>query len=860
MMTAWLKTLDEIQGSDLPVVGGKAFNLATLRRHGLPVPAGLVVTTAFFEAQLRHHQFTPLWAGSPDVAVTENALVWLGDALKISPLADELLATLQQRVAEVFPEPGLFAVRSSAVDEDTRQHAFSGIHLTELGVPREVLPISIARCWASALSKTALQYRRQHGIPIQSIRLAVLLQPYIQPRAAGVAFTVNPVSGARDEMVIEAVPGHGKAAVDGTLTPARYRVRKNPPEYSLVEGNPLPPDNARPAREPTSAPAPLLPAQMRTLAEYLEQIEALMAAPQDVEWAIVDQGAPDGASFVFFQTRPVTVLPGTASSFDVEWSRASYREFLPDLPSPLCASMLERSQDQALSFFKRLGFQIEGCGPYLKTIYGRPYLNVTLARRLLSQGGVNPAGNLWIIGHAELSGEAGLAGGMDWAQMWAARRSIARLMLRSLRIKAWLRRFEQLAGRVRRSLADTDWRAASPADLLARFHLRIELASQLAEVDFLISAAAAASLALASQVLGYPGETARRAIRSAMDTDTKAHELRQGQRLLELARIGRSEQSAYRCLARRCDRYDDYRQALAGTRFLAEFDEFLAEYGHSAAFEADPGWPRYHEDPVPLLSAVAQMVGAGEAPDGARPARAGGRDELGDWPGWLAGRLIGRLRGLASLRGQLRALYGRSMTDCRAWDLKLADRWVKQGWLAQPEDHFWLTMQEVDRALMAEREVGPTLPALIRARRETYQTYTATEMPYALRESDIARLVPGLGLRGTALASILSGLPVSPGQVQGQVLVLRGPADPAQMKEGAILVTPSTDTTWFPLFLQARGLIIETGGLLSHGSIIAREFGVPAVANVPDATRRFQDGDLVLLDGSTGLIQILDAA
>lgn len=187
-------------------------------------------------------------------------------------------------------------------------------------------------------------------------------------------------------------------------------------------------------------------------------------------------------------------------------------------------------------------------------------------------------------------------------------------------------------------------------------------------------------------------------------------------------------------------------------------------------------------------------------------------------------------------------------------DLNLAERWAARHWLADPGDYFWLTMEEVERGLMAEAEAGPTLPALVRARRETYQTYTAIEMPYLLREADV------VGIVGTTLSSVLSGLPISPGQVQGHIIVLHRPEDLDRMQEGAILVTPSTDPAWFPVFLRARGLIVEMGGLLSHGSIIAREFRLPAVANIPQATSRFHDGDLVLLDGGTGLVQILKSA
>jgi pyruvate,water dikinase len=345
--------------------------------------------------------------------------------------------------------------------------------------------------------------------------------------------------------------------------------------------------------------------------------------------------------------------------------------------------------------------------------------------------------------------------------------------------------------------------------------------------------------------------------------------------LLELAKIARADDGVRSYLARSDPDYADYHRTLAGTSFLAAFDEFMAQHARSALFVADPGWPRYAEDPASLLAIVAQMTEVEVWPDRQGEAFAGDRPEAiskrgvqppgqserrTPWRAWLADVGIKRLRHVAEMRAKLRAMYGESMSDCRTWDLGLAERWAARGWLVQREDFFWLTMGEVERALMAEAEVGPTLPALIRARRDIYQTYAATEMPYALRESDVTRLVPGRGIVGTALSSVLSGLPVSPGQVQGRVIVLHRPEDAAHMQEGAILVTPSTETAWFPIFPMASGLIVETGGLLSHGSIITREFGLPAVANILHATSRFHDGDLVLLDGSTGLVQILEPA
>jgi pyruvate,water dikinase len=638
---------------------------------------------------------------------------------------------------------------------------------------------------------------------------------------------------------------------------------KRPPDYALLDWTPG--DTAyvmSPAKTGHDVPlvgddrGPLSDSQLRRLAQYLEHIEALMGAPQDVEWAMTGENLEEGEEILFFQSRPITGLTGDAVPFDVEWTRAEIREFLPDLPSPLCASMLERIQAKALSFFERLGFRLDEVGPYLKTIFGRPYLNLTLARRLLAQSGLSPDGVLWVIGHAEVSAAKGPDHTIDWHQMWKSRGPIIRLLLRGLPVRAKLSRFKRLSDEVRDSLSATDWAKPSPASLLARFRLRTQLGSQMAEADFVLSAAAVAAYSALAQTLGSVTDEVEQLARQAISKSITTSGARQGHTLLELAGIAQAD--------------DQVRH------YLSEPNRGFADY--SAAFEADPGWPRYGEDPSSLLATVAHITEFEALPG--RPGMSGNAHDTGQLPGeevqlraslkpargldrlrfQLASLVIKRLGRLTKMRAQLRILYGESMTDCRSWDLVLAERWVARGWLAEPRDYFWLTMEEIERALMAEAEVGPTIPALVRARREVYQTYTATEMPYTMRQSDVTRLVPGHGLIGTPLSSVLSGLPVSPGQVQGQVIVLHRPQDLAHMQEGAILVTPSTDTAWFPVFPKARGLIVETGGLLSHGSVITREFGLPAVANIPDATSRFHDGDLVLLDGSTGLVQILSAA
>jgi pyruvate,water dikinase len=169
---------------------------------------------------------------------------------------------------------------------------------------------------------------------------------------------------------------------------------------------------------------------------------------------------------------------------------------------------------------------------------------------------------------------------------------------------------------------------------------------------------------------------------------------------------------------------------------------------------------------------------------------------------------------------------------------------------------FWLTIDELEQALIAGEAVGVKLPVIVEARKATYQTYAETPLPFNLQESQIFSIELGQGL----LADVVVGLPISPGHIRGTIKVLHSPADFQPGQENIILVMPTTDPAWLPLLHSAAGLIVEMGGLLSHGSIIAREYGVPGVANIPQATKHFHDGEVVLLDGSTGVVQRLARA
>ncbi|MDM8518785.1 PEP/pyruvate-binding domain-containing protein [Anaerolineales bacterium HSG6] len=853
----WIYNLDEIRGNDLPLVGGKAYRLALLRQNSLLVPSGVVLTTHFFESQLKSAHLTTLWAGSPDVQVTTDALSWLSDTLKTKPIDRELTRALNQQLNQNFgPEIQSFAVRSSAIDEDQRDHTFAGVHLTELGVPRVMLPVAITRCWASALSETAAEYRLKHGMSIQGIQIAVLIQPMLSPQSSGVGFTINPLTGSTDEMIVEATWGLGESLVSGKIQPYSYKLANDPPRYPVLEqetGNVPPPDD--------KAEVPLSPTELTTLVNLMERIQAIMGEAQDVEWA-----KQDGAFFLL-QTRPVTPPTRTGPILDQAWTRGSHVESLPDLPSPLFSSLLERTERQAQQFFETAQIDVTPYSPYLKVHLGRPYLNLSLIKKGLSQLGINANGVLQILGYQNGVGQRGRLS-IDW-QLLSRKRQIYQALWRQIRqAETGIQTYQQLVDEtiIQLNNMGTD---ASTSDLQTQLRLHDRIYNGFFNAELPISLGIATLTAISSALIAPLTHTPATVVKTlaSQGLDKGANQLNQA--LLKMAQHARKDQSVRHYFEHASVSFDNYDTQLAGTLFLKQFQQLLTEQSYRATYEADIGWPRYLEAPEVLLRIIQHYVlsehqtSTPVAPvllwsDLVKPAT--GLQRLHGWRRWVVKPFVSRLHKLLGLRHQLNEVRAKGMAACRRWDKRLAEQWVRQGWLNEADDIFWLKLEEIERVILAGVGAGLTVSATIQARKETYQGYAQLTPPFNLLESELPAIQYGLSEGERAGLDVLTGLPVSPGQVCGTVVVVNSPEEFEPIAEEIILVTPSTNPDWLPLLNRSVGLIVEVGGLLSHGSVIAREYGLPGVANIPQATKRFQTGDVVLVDGSTGVIQVLDRA
>jgi pyruvate,water dikinase len=811
-MRSLLKSLDEIQPSDAPYVGGKALQCARLKQAGFPVPDGIVLTTDAMDQPV-------------DIPALRH---WLAS----------------------LPSSALLAVRSSGVDEDSAGHSFAGIHETTLNVTPPQVSAAVLSCWNSVRSEQAKTYRRAQNLSTKDPRTAVLIQRMIQPVAAGVAFTVNPITAARDELVINSAPGLGDALVSGQVIPDEFRIHKTGGEI-LSSSTP-------------NGTATLTRAQLQELAAMLGRIERYYGNAQDVEWC------HDGRQFWIVQSRPVTTV---AAHKDLTWTRANAREVLPDLPSPMTIFSMTDTIEEGERRFNGKLFAPEGeLGRVARIFYGRLYFNVDQIRHACRMTGTAPALILRSMGHeGSIDPADEVALQPNWRERLTTLPDIVRILAGQLRVKQIVREHTARLVGFLKELESLDFRTLPDRDLWTEHQRWLPRMGDELQVVFTLTAVSAYEHQLRS-LCERVGMAYERLAYTRLAAGEKSVSSAQAFDLLRLARIALHECKAQRYFAEAKQSFQEYRGELQDTQFLMQFDHFIEMYGHRGHYESDIAMPRYHEDPSPLLFAIQAHVQSGNVPDPADIIARQNIEAAEAWTefrakvqGWqrptllpIAQWLLHRIKQFYIWRELCRSSVVRVAWPIRRLHLEMARRFVERGWLQSLDDYFFLTPAEVDESLETP-ENGPHLLMHVARRKEEWAQLEKIDMPLLMRESELPAILHNMAVPTPAGESKgeLSGLCVSRGYVEGEVIVLRTPAEFARMKRGAILVTTATDPSWTPLFTLASGIIVEVGGILSHASTVAREYGLPAIANLKNATRIFKDGDRIRLDATNGVVQIL---
>jgi rifampicin phosphotransferase len=854
------------------LVGGKAANLARLLEAGLVVPAGCCLTTEAYRQALHAIGFSPIERWQHALQLTDDARQqWLQDCRRIIQQIDvsglvEACREEMRRIA-VLPDRQ-WAVRSSATNEDAAQTSFAGLYRTKLGVSSEETGQAIKDLWASMWDERVVKYMLKWGSAGAPPSMAVVIQSLVDAQVSGVAHSIHPVTGCDNQITIDAIRGLGPPLVDGTVAPDHYVLDMEQPIHlrrhiPARQTERLVMTAKGVTRERLSAEDRVSPSlsqqQQVEVATLTKRIEGVFHKPVDLEWAF------DATQLWVLQARPITAVQPVLELMNdhCEWSRANFKETMPDVPSPMGLSFLEHFMDAyILSHYRRLGCRVPPGLSSVRTLKGRPYLNVTLFHNLVGQLRSDPSLNVEQMGGEPLRTIPPVK-----PLGWFAFLRAGWLMWREMRRVAksgpnWFAEMKELAAfynrdRVRHLSFEELGR---PLDELSRW-----LDSR--ESTFGIVGGVGQCLQTFNLLLpSWLGRDWRSLLNASLQGQGTVISAQQIVRLAELADIARADPIVSGEIQRERSEPGSYRDRLRGTRFLSAFDRYLDEYGHRGLGESDVMSPRFADEPDALLDVIKIQLNSPVS----TPAKIGERQRalreaalatIKSRCGWRMDRWLifqwwyRRLCRFLALREGNRHHLMYYSTAARNLLLRVGELLVERGLFAVREDIFYLTLRE-------REQLASGLPrdwmSLINTRRRERECWLTLPVPDTIRDWDDAMSAAHEQSPPNS-DQTLRGLPISTGLVSGPAKFVRTAADWSKVQAGDIIVAPVIDPGMAPLFGIAGGLIVEMGGALSHGAIIAREYGLPAVVNVHRAMSILAEGERLTLNASQGEIMRLTA-
>ncbi|WP_330315010.1 phosphoenolpyruvate synthase [Streptomyces sp. NBC_00523] len=865
MRERYVWDLNEADGAPVAAVGGKGTHLATLSRiEGVRVPGGFCVTTDAFRRVVTSEPAVAEQLGrlagvdADDRDAVRTLSAELRRTIEGLALPDDLVAAVTGALAR-HGEHAAYAVRSSATAEDLPTASFAGQQDSYLNVvgPAAVLR-HLSRCWASLFTERAVTYRRRGGIDHRTVHMAVVVQRMVFPRASGILFTADPVTGNRKDATVDAGFGLGEALVSGLVNPDVFTVRDGEITARSIAAKeravePLEGGgtrevavDARRREEPA-----LTDEQVLGLVRLGRRIEAHFGRPQDIEWCLSDDG------FRIVQSRPVTTLfpvPEVGDGENHVYVSVGHQQMMTDAMKPLglsmwrltaMAPMLEAGGRLFVDVTRRLGPPSARAGLLDLMGKGDPLVRDALETVLAHPGFVptlpdpSPAAPPTGGAPEPIATDRAVVAGL----IARSEASVAALA-RDIRTHSGPALFDFLPTAFeehKRVLGDPVSMQAIMAGMESTWWLNEKLLEWLGEKN------AADTLTL-----------------SAPDNVTSE----MGLALLDVADAIRPHPEAVAYLRAVGDDdgfLDGLGKVAGGSEARRAIEAYLDRYGMRCVGEIDITRPRWSERPtalVPVILDNVRLFGPGTAArrfeEGRQRALAKERDVLarlralpdGDRKADETKAMIDRVRTFIGYREYPKyGIIQRYFVYKQAL-VREADRLVDAGVLADREDAFHLTLEEFGDAVRS----GVVDQELIRRRKEEFRAYSALTPPRVLTSDGEA--VNGAYRRDDVPEGALNGLPVSAGTVEGRARVILDVAE-ADLEAGDILVTTFTDPSWSPLFVGIAGLVTEVGGLMTHGAVIAREYGLPAVVGVEHATRRIRDGQRIRVHGTDGYIELL---
>ncbi|MEA3344660.1 MAG: PEP/pyruvate-binding domain-containing protein [Chloroflexota bacterium] len=879
-------TLDQITAEDGPQVGSKALHLSELQEEGLRVPPGFVITTEAYRAFVAANELEDAtdWSDRFDQAEVPGGVV--------EAIVEACRALRDQLSPSSDPLP--LAVRSSATAEDLAQASFAGQYDTHLNLTSlEQILKGVRACWGSLWSERARAYRQKNGLSSAEVAMGVLVQQQIPADASGVLFTLNPTTGRERQMAVEAVWGLGEGLASGQITPDHYVV--DGWDEGVVarqiadKGVMILPDEDGGVREVTvpsedrQEPC-LTDDQLLELARLGYKVQAIYGYPQDIEWALYD------GEFYILQSRPLTSF-----TFDPDigqWTSVNLREVLPGFVSVLSQSLShdwEWSEAMQELFIRlRMMRKRREDARWTGLFFGHAYWNVGLAKKYaaLIPGfeerafdrtvGIEPTyeGKGRTTGYTPRSILRGLP------ILLALKRTYKEVLEEAQTYCEEFRRREEDFGQMDpSSLNDEELRAAVKRML----HIHFE-ANRIALLTTFLATQSQDDFQPMVDRLNedYPGRrpiAMGRLLTGLSDVGTVKP-------LLGLWRLSRRAQSEPMLaeviqeaslgeLSQRLRSFPlqdrPFQDRPQGREFWAALEEYIETFRYMAPSDEDLACPRWDEDPTFVLRALKNFVAGGDEENPKERfelqkrirelerKRAIARLSHGwlRFAPWRRSSFLSQLELVKEYcwwREETRVIASRAFYYCRKVLLEQGRRWADRGVLEEPEDIFWMEREHLLGLL--EGKLGPSkVRDVVRKHRRTTVIYRNFTPPSAI----VGRGGPERATRRLA-ARKFTGVACGSGQVTARAKVVHNLGEADKLKKGDILVAPYTNPGWTPLFSLASGIVMEEGGLLSHGAVVARECGIPTVLQIKDAVRIFQDGQLLRVDGDRGVVEIVEGA
>ncbi|WP_395399812.1 PEP/pyruvate-binding domain-containing protein [Arthrobacter sp. UC242_113] len=887
----YIKDFDQLGRSDVDEAGGKGANLGELARAGFPVPSGFVLTTPAYQdfvnangiaGRILEFAALPADASNDDYEAAARQIRSLfAESTMPEEIGAELRAAygrLSHQAADLGEEDGAessgdyaarVAVRSSATAEDLASASFAGQQDTYLNVTGpDAVAAAVIDCWASLWNARAMAYRVRNGFDPSTVRLAVVIQEMVDAGAAGVLFTANPATGRRDEVVISAAWGLGESVVSGAVTTddvildaatGRVAQRRTADKdvMTVYDGTgtreqPVPEEKRR---EPVLGDdaAAALARQGTAIAQHF-------GVPQDIEWA---QAAGD---FFILQARPITALPEPSADAPTEWPlpypngmyfRASIVEQLPDPLSPLFADLIDGAVVRSLNalFNEAFGKSVVRPGDVsLPTVNGYAYYYY------------NNAGMRRVMGKS-LTAMRALAQGKA-----------------NMGIKGWRdHSHPKYRGLVKY------WAAKPPSDrpapeLLEGISALLDAgAAYYTAVQSIIPIAATSEIMFRSyydKLVRRPGDPSAEVFLIGYDSEP----IRAEKSLYDLAVWTRERPPLASAITE--GSAAGIAEALrSGTppagvdqgqwdEWRSRLQRHLDRYGH-AVYNLDFVNPVPADDPSALLETLRYFVrGQGKDPHERQQRSADRREEqcrlisarLGPRRRAVFRRLLRWAQKAAPVREDALADVGLAWPLMRRMLLELGERLTASGVIAAPSDIFWLRLDELRNAIdfgLATPGAAitgtdrPVRAEAVEQRKMLWRGQRKAAAPQLLPESRWMERAFGSMMPARTqqqAGDVITGVGASSGHVTAPARLLHGPDDFASMQPGEVLVARMTTPAWTPLFAMAAGVVTDVGGPLSHSSIVAREYGIPAVLGTGVATQRVSSGQQVKVDGDAGTV------